>query len=358
MKFRRKYIKTIKKNISERNFSWLLKQLLNAMSILLSVKTKKCFNYPILCGLVVTYRCNMKCLFCQLPRRSTNPEFNEDEFKSMILQFHDLGGTAIGFTGGEPLLRKDIFGLIKFAKNKKMATQLTTNGILLNEDTSVQLIDSGLDDLGISLESHKPLVHDEIRGINNCWQKVIEGIKIFLKVKDRMHAGAKITISTVLNEKNIDDVKDFIDFCHNIGIDNISFGMVQEEFAKGNIRIEDKEKYSKVIEMLIDYVKEGYMVDNSIEYLKEMCDGFSKNNECWAGFQSLYVDCYGDIFPCYYYIEKNWCINNIKNGSLKELWKSKDYGLLRKKLLTCKNCSFVCHKELNTLFNMCKKIMK
>ena len=100
-----------------------------------------------------------------------------------------------------------------------------------------------------------------------------------------------------------------------------------------------------------NHAKNDYMVDNSIEYLQEMSGSFNKESPCWAGYHSLYVDCFGNIFPCFYYMEKNMIVKNIKNISIKELWGSKEYHSFRKKLLSCKECFFVCQMELNALFN-------
>lgn len=357
MKFRRKYLRIVKKNFLERKFKLLIRQFLNTSLMPLSVVTKRCFNAPILCGLMVTYRCNLDCLFCKLPQRFIGSEFDEYQMKKIITDFCRLGGAAVGFSGGEPLLRKDIFNLVAYAKDSGLAATLTTNGTLLNDESSERLMDSGLDELGISLDSHNSKVHDEIRGINKCWEQVTRGIETFIKTRDKKHARTEITVSFVLNNKNIDSVDDFISFCNGIGIDNISFGLIQDEFAEADMSISDIGKLSNISEILQRYAKEGVMIDNSIRYLEAMKNGFRNNLECWAGFQSLFVDCYGSIFPCYYYMEKNWGVNNTENISLKELWKSKNYQSLRKKLLKCNSCSFICHMELNALFNMYKHLI-
>lgn len=353
MIFRRKYIKAIKKNLLyDKNFTWFFNQLKNSFLMMLTVNTKKSLLPPILCGIVVTYRCNMQCVFCNLKERfHQQVELPEEKLKEIVIDFSSMGATGIGFTGGEPLLRKDIFNLIHFTKERKMATQLTTNGMLLSRDVCEKLVNSGLDDLGISLESHIPDIHDEIRGTNGSWQKVINGIETFIKVKKRVKGNTNITVSTVINQKNINQMEEFIEFCKEIEINNISFGVVQEEFAKTKIKVEDHNSYRQLLKSLIKYSRKRYMVDNSVEYLKEMLRGFSSNKPCWAGYHSIYVDCYGNIFPCFYYIEKNIAIDNLKNATLKKIWSKKNYNDLRKKLLRCKKCSFICQMELNALFN-------
>lgn len=353
MKFRTKYIKVIQKKVlREKNLLWGARQLIKALQIPLLVNTRRPFVSPILCGLVVTYRCNMKCGFCSLSERANlKKELSEAEFKTVIDDFFRLGATGIGFTGGEPLLRKDIFNLIVHAKNKKLATQLTTNGMLLDREVSNRLVDAGLDDLGVSLESSIPDLHDQIRGVKGSWQIMIKGIENFIQVRKKTRKDVVITVSTVINKKNLGNMKEFINFCVNLGVDAISFGLVQKEFSKEDLSIDDYEGYQDVIEFIKNYAKNGKIIDNSFDYLNEMSGGFNAANPCWAGYHSLYVDCYGKIFPCFYYMERDLPVENIRVISVSQLWKSPQYNLIRKKLLNCQKCFFLCQMELNSLFN-------
>jgi len=357
MAFRKKYLKVLKKQLlSNKNIRWTVNQLKNGLLVPLTVKTKKCFNSPILCGLVVTYACNMKCKFCNLPSRVDKAkEISTEDFKNIISEFASLGSTGIGFTGGEPLLRADIYDLIKFAKEKHMATQLTTNGILLNEINSKKLIDAGLDDLGVSLESHNSEIHDDIRGVNGAFKKTLLGIRTYNKIKKASKSGADITVSTVLTRKNYEDIDEFIEFCKKEGIDNISFGLVQDEFTSENLNINDQKKFEAVVNKIKSYALKGEMVDNSLEYLNDLKNGLNQHKPCWAGYHSLYVDCFGNFFPCFYYMENNKVINNLSQTSVKEIWKSSEYQVLRKELLHCHDCFFICQMELNCLFNKFNK---
>ena len=67
------------------------------------------------------------------------------------------------------------------------------------------------------------------------------------------------------------------------------------------------------------YAKKGNMIDNSIEYLKEMLGKFNRDRLCWAGYHSLYVDCYGKIFPCFYYMEKDSAFGHISSNSIQKV---------------------------------------
>jgi MoaA/NifB/PqqE/SkfB family radical SAM enzyme len=187
--------------------------------------------------------------------------------------------------------------------------------------------------------------------VERSWQKMVHGIETLIRIRNSTGGATGITVSTVINKNNIDHVEKFIDFCSDIGIDNVSFGIVQEEFARENIGIEKNEPLAKLIDFLIHNDQNQHMVDNSIEYLEEMAGGFNKGKLCWAGYHSLYADCYGNIFPCFYYMEKNLAVNNVNNISLNKIWKSREFDTLRRKLLHCHKCFFVCQMELNTLYN-------
>ena len=113
-------------------------------------------NVPMVAEIAVTSRCQLKCRHCSQGdfRKEENlDEFSTEKIKNLIDQLLKLGCFRVGFFGGEPLLRKDLFKLIKYATDKGMATRVTTNGLLLSEKNVLKLKKAGLSMLNVSIDS-------------------------------------------------------------------------------------------------------------------------------------------------------------------------------------------------------------
>ncbi len=86
-------------------------------------------HHPVLCNYYVTYRCNASCSFCDIWERPS-PYVTIAHAERNLTDLKRLGVKVVDFTGGEPLLHRQIDGLLALAKSKKLITTLTTNGLL------------------------------------------------------------------------------------------------------------------------------------------------------------------------------------------------------------------------------------
>jgi len=149
----------------------------------------------------ITANCNLKCKHCynSYPnKKKKSEELSLSEAKKMIQEAIPLGLRAILFTGGEPLLRKDLLTLIKFAKSKKLLVFLATNGTLIDENFTKNF--AGIvDEINISLDGSSAEKHDEIRGVRRSFLKTIKSIEILSKK-------FKISVSFTAHSQNLDDL--------------------------------------------------------------------------------------------------------------------------------------------------------
>ena len=146
---------------------------------------------------VITHRCNLKCRFCELP--GNGAELTTEEIKEKMRAFKSRGTIAWGFTGGEPLVRKDLPELIRFAKKEcNFITSLVTNGTLVERFLEIGAGD--LDFLMVSLEGKKES-NDKIRGAGS-FDKALATVK---------NAKAKgiglVSVDCIILDDNIEDVK-------------------------------------------------------------------------------------------------------------------------------------------------------
>src|SRR5262245_27637149 len=126
----------------------------------------------------ITYRCPLHCPYCsnpvaaslcEPPRRPpgdvySNGELTTEEWKRVIREAADLGVLQIGFSGGEPLARRDLAELIRAGRNARLYTNLITSGIGLDHDRVRMLRDAGLDSIQLSFQSDESSLADEIAG--------------------------------------------------------------------------------------------------------------------------------------------------------------------------------------------------
>jgi len=159
-------------------------------------------------------KCNMNCRFCFSYWRDNNPEISSDKAKEAIQILKNQGLEAINFTGGEPLLRKDIDELIKYAKQLGLITILTTNGILLKE--KLGKIKKYIDFIALPLDSDNSNVHNNMRNT----MAVKDHYKLIFELLDYLHKNYPkigIKINTVVTKKNKNSI---------IGIGNLVKGKI------------------------------------------------------------------------------------------------------------------------------------
>ncbi len=125
-----------------------------------------------------TLSCNLKCDHCYINANHTEDkkELNTIEGKMLIDQIAELGRSILVLSGGEPLLRKDIFELASYGVKKNLIMTMGTNGTLIDNAIAKKLFDTGIRKVAISIDSSTPKVHDKFRGVKGAWNKAIEGV--------------------------------------------------------------------------------------------------------------------------------------------------------------------------------------
>lgn len=123
---------------------------------------------PHSCSVVLLTRCLFKCKMCEMWKsKDEMGTVTTGEWERLITSLVGLldGPQELVFSGGEPLLKKDILGLVKFATQKGFKTLMPSNGYLIDENMAKGIADSGLKEIFVSLDSMNPKTHDFLRGL-------------------------------------------------------------------------------------------------------------------------------------------------------------------------------------------------
>lgn len=141
----------------------------------------KLINHPILCNYYLTYRCNAKCSFCDIWEKPS-PYITLEDVEANFKDLKKLGVKVIDFTGGEPLLHREIDKILALAKNMGFITTVTTNCLLYPKWS--EKIKGLIDMLHFSLDSPNREEHNKSRGVE-CFDFVMDSIKIAKKLGER-----------------------------------------------------------------------------------------------------------------------------------------------------------------------------
>ena len=182
----------------------------------------------------ITYRCPLHSPYCsnpvaaslcEAPRRPQgggyrNGELTTEEWKRVIREAAALGVLQIGFSGGEPLARRDLAELIRSAREAKLYTNLITSGIGLDDDRVRALRDAGLDSIQLSFQSDESSLADEIAGAQAHRRKLDVAAKI-------RAAGISLSLNFVIHRRNIDRLPQIIDLTEALGAERVELANVQ-----------------------------------------------------------------------------------------------------------------------------------
>ncbi len=266
----------------------------------------------------VTTACQCHCFHCSAKGRSkTVPILTTDELKMVTRQCISLGVPNITFTGGEPLLRKDLEEVISSVPKEQAITLVFTNALELTPPRVKSLKEAGLFGVHISLDSVNPSEHDRLRGFEKSFQSVEKG------VKNALDAGLLVGISTyVTKEKALNhDVLSIADLCAQWGVHEMTvFDAIQTgELKEGKDDIILNKNARKVLLGDSKKINKKYKGRPRVvtQTWTNSGQGFSRFIGCLAANLQFHITAQGDFTPCDF---TPLSFGNIREEPLKDLW--------------------------------------
>jgi len=157
----------------------------------------------------ITRTCNLKCIHCYTDSdaKDYSGELTTEQGKKLIEDLADFNIPALLFSGGEPLIRPDVFELVDHAKKQNLRCTLSTNGVLITEEVAKRIKESGFVYVGISLDGIGE-INDKFRGKEGAFKKAMRGFRNCVAVGQR--TGLRLTL-TRHNYENLHQIFDFIE---------------------------------------------------------------------------------------------------------------------------------------------------
>lgn len=250
-------------------------------------------------GIRLTRQCNMKCMYCNI-QNTIRKDLTLNEWKKAVDIIKSLGTKEIVILGGEPTLYPYILELVEYiSKHAKLTCNLTTNAFG-NFDLVKQLLENGLNSLGVSIDSLE--FKNSISPL-----KAKNGLNL-IEYLICNSVNPNITNYTVLNKKNVDSIVDLIKYMNEKGVSTyiLPFHWGNEgtfDHRKNNEKFafvtdEDIIKYMTTIDKIIDMKKTGFKIKNSIEFLENSKKHIKNLDWKCNGLSELRIDSDGKLVCC------------------------------------------------------------
>ena len=275
----------------------------------------------------LTKRCNLRCSHCYLDASFLDGDVVDElslaECRKLIDQMAEVNPNAcLILTGGEPLLREDIYEIASYANEKGFMVVMGTNGLLLNDTTVPKMLDAGIKGIGVSLDSIRPEIHDRLRGLPGSWEKAIKGIEAAKKYN------LDFQIQTTVTKENFKEISEMIDFSYKL--DATGFYLFFLVCTGRGEKMTDitPEQYEEVLSYVYKvhgnyngmmvrakcaphFKRIAYQTNQNSPLLKGYVGG------CRAGTNYCRITPEGEVTPCPYMHNS---VGNIKNLSFNDIW--------------------------------------
>ncbi len=316
-----------------------------------------------------TSRCNLNCLHCYSSSQAnqSDNELTTGQVKGLLARLVEVNCPVVLFSGGEPLLRSDLFELLTEAKRLGLRTVISSNGTLIDAAAAGQLADVGISYVGISIDGTEEF-HDKFRCVPGCFEAAMNGIENCRK------AGIKTGLRFTITKKNAGQIPAVFDIAAASDIRRICFyhliraGRAKKLYSSCVMRDASCEKNTQyairntqyamtpqqtrrvldvIMERTQDFVTKGLVdevltVDNHADGPYLLTRMIKEKNPRYESARRLLltnggnrvgekIGCVGwegNVYPDQFW--RNYLLGNIKDKTLKQIWQNPDEPVLNK----------------------------
>lgn len=309
----------------------------------------------------ITRRCNLKCVHCRSSSEmvvNEHPDFPTEEAFRVIDDISGYAKPVVVLSGGEPLLRRDVFEIAKYGTDKGLRMCLATNGTLVTDEVCAGIKSSGIRIVSLSLDGSTEEVHDNFRNEKGAFKGITNAAALF-----RKH-GIEFIINSSFTKRNQEEIPKVYRLAKELGATAWYMFMIVPTGRGEEIMSEliSKEDYEDILDwhyrmekdeqdMLVRPTCAPHYYRVALQKAKEekskvqrrtlkFSTGGSKG--CIAGQLICLIDVDGNVLPCSYFPKP---AGNVRKQSFKDIWENselfKDMRDFKKYKGRCGSCEYI-----------------
>ena len=291
---------------------------------------------PISVQMDVTYRCNERCVHCYLDH-DDHGEMTAAEIRGILDQLAEAGVFFITFSGGEVFMRMDFFDILAYARSLMFCVKIKTNAFMIRQSEAERLRDLAIQDVQVSIYSHRPEVHDAITLLPGSLKRSVAGIRLL-----REH-GVKVVIANVLMMQNLGDSAGVKALAKELGAE-YTIDPTITPMMDGDREIL---KLGLGVPQLKDVFRNPEIVGDEGDELcappPPVTDDVLDELPCSAGHTACYISPYADVFPC---VQFPLPSGNLRQRTFLDVWHHSDQlndvrTIKARNLPVCSSCNHV-----------------
>ena len=302
---------------------------------------------PIMLKIESSSLCNLRCQMCPL-KVGLSRETGTLKFNNFKKIFDEIKPAYLNLTGiGEPLMNKDIFKIISYAKNKNAIIKIDTNGTLLNKNNIKSLIQSSPSIISISVDGATKKTYEKIR-TGARFSDICKNIKSLISYRNKIKSKTKIHIFFVLQKDNILGFIDFLKFGKSLNVDSVNGTIVTpmgKNLNKDSLNIDENILVKMKNEL--NYFKQNCKINLNIEGIENFLYGKIQkysNAPCFWPWYQASITWDGYLTPCCVMCDNEIVFGNVFQNSFMNIWNNEGFQEFRKKLSKkrtgiCSTCS-------------------
>ena len=281
----------------------------------------------------ITRQCNLSCVHCRASAQTGRDpdELTTEECLRLLDDIASFSQPVIILTGGEPLLREDVFEIAHYGSEKGLRLVMAVNGTLVDEDTARNMQDAGIQRISVSIDGATPETHDRFRKVPGAFDAALQGIRSAKKV------GLEFQINTTITRQNSHELPAILDLAIDLGAAALHVFLLVP--AGRGRQLKDQQVTAHEYEEILTWFYE--QKERSPLHLKATCapqfyrilrqkakkEGRSVTYQnfgldattrgCLGGVSFCFISNVGQVQPCGF-LELN--CGNVRESTLKDIW--------------------------------------
>lgn len=280
----------------------------------------------------MTFRCNLRCAHCYIDAaQSTHEskvapavgrELSTEEGINLVDQIADVSLPILVLSGGEPLLREDVYHIASYAHEKGLTVVMGTNGTLITDEVARNLRECGVKRVAISIDSVEAAKHDAFRGVKGAWKSAVSGIDACIR-KD-----VEVQINTTVTQQNYDEIERILDFAVERGACAFHLFFLVPTGRGKSVEDITAEMYEQMLNDVLEWSRSSPIEFRPIcapQFMRIAAQKGIRNEKwkkgCIAGITYCRIYPSGEVTPCPY-LPIN--VGNIREKHFRDIWFQSD----------------------------------